>query len=161
MTASGPQKPAKGPAVAAQPIAIVRSYADLRRAVADWCDHIGMTRAGLDTEAALADGHSSKLLSARAIKKFGNVTLGRVLAATGTVLVLAQDGDAAPAYAGDASEDASEQRKHWRTNKGPAWGRRMAALRALKQSAAERSEIARKAAQARWQRRQIGSNSAE
>lgn len=143
------------PATESRPIAVVRSYDDLRRALQMWCTHIGMTRVELDEQAGLADGHSGKLLAPRAVKKFGNVSLGRVLAATGLVLVLATDVDAQPT--GDACDDACDtggatQPHHWRSAKGRAWARRMAARRALKLTAGERSAIARKAAQARWQR---------
>jgi len=153
MTASAAPQPAN--ATAPQPIAVIRSYSALREAITAWCAATGMTRAELDTEAGLGDGHSGKLLSAREIKKLGNVTLGRVLAATGTVLILAQDHEApaqAAARSHASSHASSPPPKHWRTNKGRAWGRRMAARRALKLSAAERSASARKAAQARWHR---------
>jgi hypothetical protein len=111
-----------------------------------------MTRAELDAEAGLADGHAGKLLSDRPRKKLGIVTLGRVMAATGLVLIVADDPDAqAPSQASPTSKSRST---HWRTNKGTSWGRRMAARRALKLTTEQRSSIARKAAQARWQRQQ-------
>jgi hypothetical protein len=128
----------------------VRSYDELRRTVADWCRQISMSREELDAEAGLTSGHAGKLLSARASKKFGMVTLGRVMAAAGLVLIVAIDPDAPPrdAHASGNASDKSRANgsvtRHWR--------KRMAALRTLKQSAAERSASARKAAQARWQR---------
>jgi hypothetical protein len=161
MTSSGPQESAHAAPVMPQPIRIVRSYDDLRRAVADWCRQIGMTREELDTEAGLTDGHSGKLLSARAVSKFGNVTLGRVLAACGLVIVVAIDPDAPPrppiehAVAKGRSFGARNGAitQHWRSQRGTGWGRRMAALRALKLSAQQRRDSARKAAEARWHRR--------
>jgi hypothetical protein len=141
-----------------QQIATVRSYHDLRRAVADHCDRIGMSRMELDAEAGLTDGHSAKLLSARARKKLGIVTLGRVMAAAGLVLIVAIDPDAPPRDF-DASKAVSRQArydrtKHWRRDrKSSAWGKRMAALRALKLSGPQRSQIARNAALARHRRR--------
>ena len=155
MTANGTPKAAHVPAATPRPIAVVRSYDDLRIALRAWCTSIGMTRVELDEQAGLADGHSGKLLAPRAVKKFGNVSLGRVLAATGLVLVLAMDVDAQPI--GDAHDDAcdakgDDQAHHWRSVKGRAWARRMAARRALKLSAEQRSAIARKAAETRWQR---------
>lgn len=154
MTASAGPKSAPAPATEPRPIAVVRSYDDLRRALRTWCDHIGMTRADLDEQAGLADGHSGKLLAPRAVRRFGNVSLGRVLAATGLMLVLAMDVDAQSSDACDDACDAAgvDQPNHWRSVKGRAWARRMAARRALKLTAEQRSEIARKAAQARWQR---------
>ncbi len=137
-----------------QPIAVLRSYDDLRRALAEWCASIGMTREQLDVDAGLANGHAGKLLSPRAVKKLGNVTLGRVLAATGLVLVLAKDVDAQPVDACDDACDVKAPRRgqHWRSVKGRGWARRMAARRALKLTAEQRSAIARKAAETRWQR---------
>lgn len=159
MTANRPAESMAAASVVSQPIAVVRSYDDLRCAVADWCRQIGMTREELDTEAGLTDGHSGKLLSARAVSKFGNVTLGRVLAACGLVIVVAIDPDAPPrpppephAREGGRSFGAKNgsTTMHWRKTRGTAWGRRMAALRALKLTASQRTASARKAAEARW-----------
>ena len=69
MTASAGPKSAPAPATEPRPIAVVRSYDDLRRALRTWCDHIGMTRADLDEQAGLADGHSGKLLAPRAVRR--------------------------------------------------------------------------------------------
>jgi hypothetical protein len=156
MTAGSLPKSAPIPATEQRAIAVVRSYDDLRIALRAWCSEIGMTRVELDEQAGLADGHSGKLLSPRAVKTFGRVSLGRILAATGLVLVLAMDVDAQPI--GDACDDACDETganhaQHWRSVKGRAWARRMAARRALKLSAEQRSAIARKAAETRWQRK--------
>ena len=145
-------KPAEVPHV----VATVRNYDQLRVAISTWCQQQGITRAELDADAGLADGHSGKLLAPRAVKKFGNATLHRVLAATGLVLLLATDAEAAAQITSidsgqsNASDGASERATHWRSKKGNAWGRRMAARRALILSREERTASARKAAQARW-----------
>lgn len=138
-------------------IAVVRSYHDLRKAICARCDEIRMTREQLDFDAGLTNGHSGKLLSPRAIKKFGNVSLGRVLAATGLVLILAEDDEMRPHASITASITASTPRpQHWRMAKGQAWARMMAARRALKLTASERTAIARKAAQTRWRKERLG-----
>jgi Stress-induced bacterial acidophilic repeat motif len=156
MTASAPQELAQAADVAPRPIALARSYSDVHRAIADHCERIAMTRAELDAEAGIADGNAAKALARRARKRLGWVTLGRVLAAAGLVLIVAIDPDA-PVRDVVASQSASRVRysraKHWRNVKGSAWGRRMAALRALKLSPERRREIARKGGQARHQRR--------
>jgi hypothetical protein len=155
MTANGTPRAAHAPADTPRPIAVVRSYDDLRIALRAWCASIGMTRVELDEQAGLADGHSGKLLSPRAVKTFGRVSLGRILAATGLVLVLAMDVDAQPigdAHDGACDAKGDDRAHHWRSVKGRAWARRMAARRALKLSAEQRSAIARKAAETRWQR---------
>lgn len=151
---------------APQPIAVCRRYDDLRRAIVAFCADNGITRQELDARAALADGHSAKLLAPRtvrrAIRRFGNVSFGRVLEALGLEIVLQVRPDAAEAVAREklsnrASDNASEQKtapQDWRRNRGSAWGRRMAARRALSQTAEQRRASARKAAQARWGRRQ-------
>jgi hypothetical protein len=155
MTARRPHESAHAPDTVPRPIAIVRSYDDLRRVVADWCESIHLTRAELDIEADLAEGHAGKLLARRARKKLNIVSLGRIMAAAGLVLIVARDHEA-PQRKSTASTHASTTRQnHWRRNRGTAWGRRMAALRALKLSPEQRSEIARYAANARHQRRQV------
>jgi hypothetical protein len=136
-----------------RPIAIARSYADLRRAIADWCGQIGMTREEMDEEAGLTSGHAGKILADKASRRLGIVTLGRVIAAAGLVMVLAIDPDAPPRPAKRGSNANGSNEKHWRRLRGTSWGRRMAAMRAVKLSPIQRSESARKAAQARWQRR--------
>jgi hypothetical protein len=145
-----PTEPAQAPAATPQPIAIARSYDDLRRAVADWCDHIGMTRAELDAEAGLAEGHAGKLLAARARKRLSMLSLGRIMAAVGLVLIVAVDSQGPPR----ACLPRKSHAKHWRDQRGSKWGKRMAARRALALTAGQRSEIARNAAVTRWQRRQ-------
>jgi hypothetical protein len=136
-----------------RPIAVARSYADLRRAIADWCGQIGMTREEMDEEAGLTSGHAGKILSDKASRRLGVVTLGRVIAAAGLVLIVAVDPDAPPRPAKPDRKANGSQVKHWRHQRGPGWGRRMAAWRALKLTPEQRSESARKAALARWQRR--------
>ena len=126
-----------------------RSYADMARIIADHCEHIGMSRATLDAEAFIGSGHSAKALAKRARKRLGWVTTGRVWAATGTMVYVARDPAAQIPASSGASRNGNGRDQHWRNVKGSAWGRRMAALRALKLSAERRSEIARHAAQVR------------
>jgi hypothetical protein len=156
MTASGPGESADAPSVAPRPIALLRSHDDLRLAVRQWCAENRVTRMELDARAGLADGHASKLLAIHPHKKFGSKSMWRVLAANGLALALINDPES-QITAEHASEDASvPPRQRPRRKRGPAWGRQMAARRVLKQSKEQRREIARKAAQARWQRRHEG-----
>ena len=136
-------------------MAIVRSYRDLHHALRAWSTAQHVTRQQLDTDAGLANGHAGKLLAPVPVKHLSHVTLGRVLAALGLALVLVRESDLLALPAPNAAEDASADARitnHWRNNKGQAWGRRMAARRALKMTAEQRRASARKAAQARWQR---------
>jgi len=160
MSASSPaNRPAESTGAASvvpQPIATVHSYDDLRRVVAEHCERLGMTRAELDVEAGIADGHAAKLLARRARKKLGFVTLGRVMAAVGLVLLVAIDLDS---QSSPQACPPRPPRQHWRDQRGSAWGKRMAARRALALSDERRSEIGRIAARARWQRLPSPSNS--
>lgn len=149
----------------ARPLAICRSYDELRRAIAARCDDILMTRELLDAKSGLASGHSGRLLSPRAITKFGHISLGLVLAATGLVLIVAEDSEALDRIARqrDASHTHASQRRpgkrprrKYRFPKGPEHARIMAARRAIKLSRQQRIASARKAAEARWQRRTTG-----
>ena len=138
-----------GPDATPRPIGTARSYDDVRRIVAEHCASLGMSRTELDIEAGIADGNAAKALARRARKRLGWVTLGRVMAAVGLVLQVAIDPSA---QASPSARPAREPRSHWRHQRGPAWGKRMAARRALKLTAEQRSDIARNAALARWNR---------
>jgi hypothetical protein len=144
-------------------LAVARSLDDVREAVRLRCAQLGITRNELDERAGLTEGHAGKLLSLRGVKHLGRVSLGRVMAATDLVLIVAVDGEPveqieqaiADRHIASISQ-ANNKAPHWRSGKGSTWGRRMAARRALKLTAEQRSEIARKAAQARWKAQRLG-----
>ena len=58
------RSPLSAPSAAPRPIALARSYSDLQRAIADYCELTGMTALELDAEAGIANGNSSKTLAA-------------------------------------------------------------------------------------------------
>jgi hypothetical protein len=151
--ANRPAESTGAASVAPLPIGTARSYDDVRRLVAEHCASLGMSRAELDAEAGIADGNAAKALARRARRRLGWVTLGRVMAAVGLVLQVAVDPDA---QAPPQACPPRPPRQHWRQKRGSAWGKRLAARRALKLSADRRSEIARNAAQARWSRTKEG-----
>jgi hypothetical protein len=126
-----------------------RSFADISRIVADYCEQIGMSRATLDAEAFIGSGHAAKALAKRTRKKLGWVTMGRVLEAAGLLFYVARDPAAQIPASSVASRNGNRRDHHWRNVKGSAWGKRMAALRALKLTGPRRTEIARHAAQVR------------
>lgn len=128
-----------------------RSFADISRIVADHCEQIGMSRATLDAEAFIGSGHAAKALAKRARKKLGWTTLGRVMEAVGVLIYVVRDPAAQIPASIVASRNNNSRDHHWRNVKGTAWGRRMAAMRALKLPADRRTEIARHAAQVRHQ----------
>ncbi len=122
-------------AAAPRPIAVCRSYDDLRRAIAARCDDILMTREQLEAKAGLANGHSGKLLSPRAISKFGDVSLGLVLAATGLVLIVAEDSEALDRIRRqrDASHTHASQRRPGKRPRRSATGDQTLSQRAQRQ----------------------------
>ena len=130
-------------------LGVARSYADIGRILADYCEHIGMSRTALDAEAFIGSGHAAKALARRARKRLGWTTLGRVMDALGLVLIVARDPAAQIPASNVVSRNGNGRARHWRNVKGPAWGRRMAAMRVLKLPGQRRTEIARHAAQVR------------
>jgi hypothetical protein len=136
-------------------LAICRSYADLPHAIRRYCERKGITRQRLDQRTGLADGHSAKLLAPSAVRVLGRISLGLVLDALELELVLQMRAKAAATggeqtYADENASEGKPARQDWRRNRGTAWGKRMAARRALQMTPAQRSANARKAAQARW-----------
>ena len=131
-------------------LGVARSFADIGRIVADYCEQIGMSRAALDAEAFIGSGHAAKALARRARKRLGWTTLGRVL---GRTRISCSSSPALPTAqipaSSVASRNGSSRDHHWRNVKGSAWGRRMAAMRNLKLTGPRRTEIARHAAQVR------------
>ena len=130
-------------------LGVARSFADIGRIIADYCERIGMSRATLDAEAFIGSGHAAKALARRARKRLSWTTLGRVQAATGLYLIVARDPAAQIPASNVVSRNGNSRERHWRSVKGSAWGKRMAAMRALKLTGERRTEIARHAAQAR------------
>src|SRR5271154_3154679 len=120
-------------------LAVARSLDDVREAVRLRCVQLGITRNELDERAGLTDGHAGKLLSPRGVKHLGRVSLGRVMAATDLVLIVAVDGEpveqieqAIAARQNACDMLANGKAPRWRSGKGSTWGRRLAARRALK-----------------------------
>jgi hypothetical protein len=146
-------------------LAVCRTLEQLRDAIAAYCEQHEITRQVLDRRAGLADGHSGKLLSPTSVKKFGSTSLRWVLAALDLEIVLrVREAPGPHGPPDDAHVAAYERKPHpkdWRRNRGERWGKRMAARRALVLSDNERSDIARRAAQARWQRRKEALQSPE
>jgi hypothetical protein len=70
---------------------IISTYDDLVEAVRERCDEMQMTRAELDHQAGLADGHAGKLLCPAHLKRFGIRSLGFVLGGIGCRLALIED----------------------------------------------------------------------
>jgi hypothetical protein len=70
---------------------LISTYDELVDAVRDRCDEMSMTRAELDHQAGLADGHAGKLLCPAHLKRFGMRSLELVLGGIGCKLALIED----------------------------------------------------------------------
>ena len=151
MTYRADQDAKAAPNGAANHLGVARSFADIGRIIADYCEQIGMSRNTLDTEAFIGSGHAAKALARRARKRLGWTTLGRVLGALGLYLIVARDPAAQIPASNIVSRNGNSRDHHWRNVKGSAWGKRMAAMRVLKLTGTRRTEIARHAAQVRHQ----------
>lgn len=140
---------------------------------------IAITSADVAKVAGLADYYVAKLLSVNPVKRIGMISLGPLLGVLGLKLVVTEDLDAVVRF-GSQIKQANEACQHTdevkvilsrrRLRKAGALGgrksrsnmsraeasrlaRRAAAARALALLPGRRSEIARKAARARWARR--------
>src|SRR5262245_59540569 len=73
------------------PLAEIRDYDSLHRALRDRAQSLQVSMATIDEVAGLADGHASALLGPRPRVRFGMVTLGLVLQGLGLKLMLVED----------------------------------------------------------------------
>lgn len=140
------------------PLGTVRSYEDLHRVMRSWVDQRGITYEAIDAAANLADGHAAKLLADPPFKRLGASTFGIVLQAVGLVLLVV------PADSpGLAELDASRpsmpkiprRRKIRRDEKAAlitAYMRKIGLKGNRRRPKAQRTKIARRAANARWRR---------
>jgi hypothetical protein len=141
--------------VPAQPrqLAVSQTLDGIRDAIAAYCEEQRITREMLDGRAGLAVGHSGKLLGQGSARKFGATSLRWILTALDLELVLRKRSNATIPEQADGQACARQQApQDWRRNRRTR-AKRAAAFRALSLTPEQRSAIARKAAQARWQRR--------
>jgi hypothetical protein len=144
-------------------LATVRDYAQLHAALRNRADELGITRTAID-DTGFTAGHASKLLAPQPLKRLGATTLGLMLRALGCLLVVAEDpislaritaeipkrNRPAPVLA--VTRVRHKDGKHVLISK--RFLRRIARAggkaRAQNLTPAQRSRIAREAAQARW-----------
>lgn len=150
-------------------IAVVRDYDDLLDAFRARFTALGASAETIETVAGLPLRYLSKLLRPVPLKNIGRVTLGPLCGVGGVKLLMVEDpeafarvarrltprGPGPKAYYADDAMPTRQRRKKWaHPHKGDsAWGRRMRALAVLRQSSAQRSRLARRAARARWRKR--------
>ncbi|MGY8705122.1 hypothetical protein RAD16_05185 [Bradyrhizobium sp. 18BD] len=103
----------------------VHDYDGLRDAVRARVDQLNITRKCLDEVAGLPAGFSGKLLArgqAKDVKRFGLISLGLVLQATGLRLLLVDDREALarvePMYEPRVANQVRSD-SHWRNKIGP------------------------------------------
>jgi hypothetical protein len=137
-------------------IAVCHTLEQVRDAIALYCEDKSIPRLTLDERTGLASGYSGKVLGRKGPRKLAAKSLQYMLAALDLELVIRERCAVSPQS--DASADASKQQsrkahfKDWRRNFGASWSRRMNGRRNLKLTPRQRSDIASKAAQARWAR---------
>jgi hypothetical protein len=139
-------------------------YDGLHRILRDRADELNVSRTTLDEAAGLTPGHASKLLAPRPLKNLGATTLGLMLQVMGLKLVVVEDVEAlerisaklipreVPANVLSLSWGRAKHllvSKRWVKKNGRKGGEQ----RAKNLSARRRSAIARKAAKARWARK--------
>jgi hypothetical protein len=143
------------------PLAVVHDYAQLHQALRDRAHCVGLSRLVLDEAAGLTSGHCSKILAPTPIKTLGMVSLGPLLGALGVQLLVVEDPVALARIAHlpkrDPRCDTAEARRRWAVQKlYSSMGKKGAASRNRKLTAEHRSQIARAAARARWDRASEG-----
>jgi hypothetical protein len=139
----------------AQPrqLAVSQTLDGIRDAIAAYCKQQRITREMLDGRAGLAVGHSGKLLGQGSTRRFGATSLRWMLTALDLELVLRKRSEETVSEQAIGQACARQQApQDWRRNRRTR-AKRAAAFRALSLTPEQRSAIARKAAQARWQQR--------
>lgn len=144
-------------------IAVVRNYDEFKNALRARADELQLSRDTIDAF-GLPKGHAGHLLAPVPIKHIGPQSFGVLLTALGLKVLVVEDAEAFAIYAADApkSRNASgsmlpkkrRQNKHFRGN-GVQWAQIMNARRALIVSEQKRTQIAKKAAKARWSKPRV------
>jgi hypothetical protein len=150
---------------------IIRTYAEFTDAIHARIVELRIPHLDVDRVAGLATGHTGKLVGPRPRKFYGPISFDNHLATLGLMLVMQPDPDRPPRITNTrklrgpdakltlasrqntryASEMLNKMLHEYRLRGGRKTGRtRMQIL-----SAKKRSEIARKAARARWNKRRI------
>lgn len=147
-------------------IAFVRTYDDFLRALRARADELKVTRETIDDLSGIQSGYASKLLSIPPIRVMGRVSFGAVLQCLGLAIVIIEDQAAldriskrlvkrerAIVHSGRDDAGRKKRRRRHRFPKGPDHARLMRARQLANQEPAQRSAIARKAANCRWRNR--------
>ena len=155
-----------GAAAPDEPLAVIRSYSDLREALHARADSLGTTRLSIDRVSGVQAGYSGKVLGPGALRSaIGRTTFGPLLTALGIKLLVVED----PAAFKFVKQHEPKKKNHANgampTRKTPSrqqfsgnsdWGRYMRAIGISKQTSGARKRIARHAARCRWSRKLDG-----
>lgn len=76
-----------------KPLAEIRNYDDLHRALRARVDEVNISRTAIDELSGLPDGYAGKLLGNAQVKKLGPLSMGALLQALGLKLHLVEDTD--------------------------------------------------------------------
>lgn len=147
-----------------RPLALCRSWDDLRQALRDRCDELSVARLTVDRVGGLPDGQTSKLLAPVRAQEMGRLSFPAMLAALGLAIIVVEDAESlakirhrlVPRSEKNVNADAkmlTRKRRRGTVWKGNSeWGRIMAARRLLAQSRDKRTKIASRAARIRWRK---------
>jgi hypothetical protein len=138
-------------------LAECHDYSQLLAALRARADELAVSRETIDYAAGFQSGWAGKCMALTKIKStLGPQTLGPLLTVLGLRLDVVEDDQRVASRLEKRDMRAvrvptlgKRKRRHY-PKLGPAWGKRMAALRTLTLSRRERSRIARKAAIIRW-----------
>jgi hypothetical protein len=146
-------------------LGIITDYASLHAILRARANALRLSRQTIDTIAGFADGYASKLLSPSPVKILGERSLGPLLTVLGIKLAVLEDPDAMARFAkrrlprtehqvrnGYRSHIARIKRRAWLFS--PERAREAATARMAALTPRQRSQLARRAARARWQKAQ-------
>jgi hypothetical protein len=134
-------------------LAVVRSYYDLQDLFRNRIVELGTDMEAVDEYCGFATNYCAKLLSQRAMRSFGRMSLAAMLTALGLTLVAVEDpATTAKAKLRLAKRKFAPYSRPVVLRFSRAHYRRMARARMHKVSPERRSEIARNASRKRWSR---------
>jgi hypothetical protein len=154
-----------------EPLAVIADYLDLVNALRERAAALNVSRETLDTLSGVQEGYSSKVLAPRpqsSMRTLGRASLGAILGALGTELVLVENPHAmiklSDRLARIGGRDLAQVRtkpsgmtkKMLRSGYFAALGRRGGRARFNAMNQAEKSLLGKAGARARWRRTRAG-----
>ena len=145
-----------------EPYRVLLDYEALEDGFIDIIEDMNVPYSEIDVRGGMTNGNTQKLLSKsreRWARTFGVESLGKMLKATGTALVLVVDDERFAQAKADLMQRKRPRKPPNGSMRRPAWlftrskSLKMQVLRNRSLSPKQRKKIARKAARARWKRK--------